>query len=195
MKYLILIVALFAAQASASEYTYSVGGSKAKTSYCWYGASEACFDYKMDIARFEVQHESGFAVRVAKAMNKPTSTQTTITNQVFKINFDNYKEVELIYKHNVNNSLVVYAGLGYYFQTVPIYSFDDVLIKYDEDNDNGYLIGMMYNVSDKLSIDFMVKQTSAIGKAGGSCNSQCIVDWEAKGSTIRQIGLGFMFKF
>lgn len=195
MKYLLLLVILLTTQLQASDYTYSIGANQARTDYCWYGASEACFEYKMRVARFEVGHDSGFAVRIGKAIDKPTSTKTTITNQVFKINFDKYEEIELIYKYELNSSFTAYAGVGYYFQTVPIYSFDNVLIKYDEDNDEGYLLGVMYNIGSHLSIDFMLKQTSAIGQAGGECDNKCIVGWESKGSTIRQIGLGFMIKF
>tara|TARA_R110000803_G_scaffold5230_5_gene17339 strand:+ start:581 stop:1171 length:591 start_codon:yes stop_codon:yes gene_type:complete len=196
MKFSLLVLLVFLAfSANAGNYKYSVGASAQAVKYCWYGASEACFNYKLGVIRFELEHKSGVAFRFGKAINKPSDIQTTLTNQVFKINFSKYEEYEIIYKYNYNASITVYGGVGHYKHSLPIYSVNDTLVHYDEDNDTGFVFGILYNLSDRVSIDFMIKQTSAIGDAGGSCDQNCINNWTSKGSTIRQIGLGLMIRF
>jgi len=177
-----------------NEFEYSLGGSQSKLHYCWYGASEACFKYNLSTIRLEAEHKSGFAGRIGYGMNSGSDTQTTITNQVFKIKLDRYMEFEILYKYWINDKLGIYLGIGHYMQTVPIYSPDDILIHYDEDNDRGVFSGVEFQLTKRVAIEAFVKQTSNIGN-GGSCDQECIDNWEAKGSTIRQVGVGFNWKF
>ncbi len=195
--FLIFAIALttwnFSAEAKNTEY--SVGASHAKLDYCWYGASEACFNFDLIVMRVEAEHDSGFAVRYGYGLPMGTNKQTTITNQEFVIGFEKYREFELLYKYGVSDKFKVYGGIGYYLQTTPIYSVEGDLIHYDEDNDNGYFVGADYKINKDLTVELFIKQTSKIGKGRGSCDLTCQENWEAKGSTIRQIGVGIMWKF
>jgi len=189
------ILTTLALDSRADNFNYSVGISQSKMEYKWYGASEAAFLFDLTTIKLEAEHESGFSVKYGYGFTWRPDTQTTITNQVFTIDFQKYREIELAYNIDITDKLEVYAGIGYYWQSVPIYDVTgNDLVHYDEDNDRGGFIGLRYKFTDNFDIDVFIKQTSKIGELG-SCNQECQDNWVAKGSTIRQIGVGFNILF
>lgn len=193
MRYLLILLLFIAPLTQAKDY--SIGVSQSKMQYCWYGASEACFSYDITVIRGELAFNNNWSIRLGKGINKPTDTQTTITNQVFEIPLTNYAELELIYSYPINSTWNVYGGIGTYQHTVPIYSPTGDLIHFDKDDDEGFLLGSKINLSQHWSVEIFIKQTSKTGAGRGSCDLTCQQNNVAKGSTIRQYGLGILYQF
>ena len=194
---IILLLVFFTSKSEAIElkdFDLSIGASQSKLNYDWYGASQATFEFDLTVIRVEAAHKSGFAVRYGYGLPMGTNQQTTITNQTLVIDFNKYREYELLYKYSLTDSIRIYGGIGYYQQTLPIYSTSGSLIHHDKDDDSGLFIGAEYQLTNKLSLDLFIKQTSKIGD-GGSCDITCQNNWVAKGSTIRQVGLGIIYKY
>lgn len=192
---LLVLLTSFNAVASKEDYKYNVGLNQAKIDYCWYGASEACFNYDLTTITAEIKHKSNFSVRYGYGFDLGKNTQTTITNQTFTIHFSRYHELELAYTYDITDRLYLTGGMGHYWQSVPIYSADSSkLVHYDEDNDRGFFLEGNYKLNDEVSFSIFVKETSRTGSLG-SCDQECIDNWEAKGSTIRSYGLGIKYHF
>lgn len=190
---LVGLITLWSLETKAIELDYSIGVSQSMLEHKWYGASQATFEFDLTTVRVSAEHESGWGVRYGYGLPMGKDTQTTITNQTFAIDFKKYQEFELLYNFDLVNDFGAYVGIGHYMQTLPIHRPSGEMIRYDEDNDSGFFGGINYNM-DSVSIEIFFKQTGSIGSRGG-CDQECIDNWEAKGSTIRQIGVGLYYTF
>lgn len=179
---------------SEADYKVSLGASQSKLEHKWYGASQATFEFDLTTVRVGVEHDSGWEVRYGYGFPMGKDIQTTITNQTFAIDFKKYREFELMYNFDLSDNIDIYVGIGHYMQTLPIHIPSGEMIRYDEDNDSGFFVGSKVHLTESISVEAFFKQTGSIGSRGG-CDQECIDNWEAKGSTIRQVGVGLSYTF
>ncbi len=94
-----------------------------------------------------------------------------------------------MYKYNISNKFSAYAGLGIYFQGLPIYDDKEQLVKHDRDDDEGFVVGVDYQYDKNLSFQTFYKSFSKIGKGSGSS------DTDALGSTNTRVGMSVRYTF
>lgn len=160
MRYLLSVV-LLCITFNAQSTDYYVEYQKVSTTMSWHGASHADYQFKLYTVAIVAQHESGFGLRVGYGQGDETYPDEGAFDPSLSIDLKESVELELLYTHRLVDKIDWFVGAGYYWHKLPIYEAGD-LIKADEDNDKGFVVGINYNVSKKLSFQFQYRHYSSI---------------------------------
>ena len=121
----------------------------------------AHFTYNLKSLGITAWHPSNFGFRVAHGKGEEAGTLGTY--RALLIDFESVTSFELLYKYPLNSRIEVIAGLGTYLMPMPrYYKADHKLEATDSDDDEGYFIGITYNLTEDLSVSYRYTHYSQI---------------------------------
>lgn len=162
---IVLIGALSIADIPTPNYEVSVGYSQVEHSWTQEGKSSMFTPTMMNVrgtAWFNNLGVSLFYGDMDRTFNE--------TQDYYKlaIDFKHIYGVELSYKYHINKNLYVIAGIGSYVLPMNQIAFnEDDSVSYmleDNDNDQVWFFGAGYNITDKLSVEYMYNRYSNISR-------------------------------
>tara|TARA_R100000541_G_scaffold58583_1_gene70007 strand:- start:70 stop:633 length:564 start_codon:yes stop_codon:yes gene_type:complete len=187
MKYLVLLLFTFNVNASFfDDVEYAVEYSRHQTQMEWKGASAAKFRFSLNQLGVVV-FKNDFGVRLVYGQGNATKPNLDGKHQDLFIHLKSAVDLEFLYRYKLYDKTFAYAGVGYYWQHVPISNFDDTFYKDDRDNDIGYTLGLDHKMNEHLSAQFVFHHYSRISASKN--------DRGAMGSTHNALGISFRYTF
>ena len=165
MRYLILLV-IFSGSLMASDYSLELDAGHNKIEHAWRGPNNyAQFEADLNSIGLTAWRDN---VGLRLAYIKGDDMNTLGIYEQITIKLKHIISLELLYKYQITNNIRVYAGIGANLIPVPMH-WDGIdptsHAATDADNDEGYLIGAQYRVSNKLSVGWRFTHYSRIKEA------------------------------
>lgn len=175
---------------SCSSFAYIEFGveySKHRTQMEWKGISHAKYDFNLKSLGVVAYHDSGFGVRTAYGRARETLPQQGAAHPKIIIELKTAVDLEFLYRHTLYGKTMMYWGVGYYWDNLPITEVGTDYFKDDWDNGWGWTVGFEHKMHKHLSATFNIKRRSVVGPS-----------WRhngALGSTHNSIGIGLKAVF
>lgn len=169
MKYLLITLMLFCGSVSADNWDFELDITGADIEHGWRGPAgfehKAQFEEKIYGFGFTTWHKSNFGVRLGYLKGAVLTTEGAY--DYVQVNMKHIASLELLYRYYITEDLQARVGIGTHAIPVPqrYEGLDPTSHPYnDSDNDEGWNVGLQYQLSDAFSVGWRFTHYSRISR-------------------------------
>lgn len=132
--------------------------------HAWRGINNyADYDSQLKSIGLTLWHENNFGIRFAHGTGSTMTTQGRYKD--YYIELPNISSLELLYKVELTDRARVFGGIG--TNLIPLPTYKDVRgsVRADRDDDEGYILGLSYNVLSNLRLIYRFTEYSLVKSA------------------------------